>query len=85
MASARIWQAATRTDAGRLTEAESLCRAALAAGSLDSPTRARAHATLARVLLWQARFSEAAAIRVLPGPLREALADDFLLDTVADT
>ena len=59
---ARIWQAAARTDAGRLTEAESLCRAALAAGSLDSPTRARAQATLARVLLWQARFSEAAAL-----------------------
>ncbi len=29
--------------------------------------------------------TEAAAIRVLPGPLREALARDFLLDTVADT
>ncbi len=29
--------------------------------------------------------TEAAAIRVLPGPLREALAHDFVLDTVADT
>ncbi|HET9757874.1 MAG TPA: 23S rRNA (adenine(2503)-C(2))-methyltransferase RlmN [Candidatus Limnocylindrales bacterium] len=29
--------------------------------------------------------TEAAAIRVLPGPLREALAHDFILDTVADT
>jgi 23S rRNA (adenine2503-C2)-methyltransferase len=29
--------------------------------------------------------TEAAAMRVLPGPLREALARDFLLDTVADT
>ena len=29
--------------------------------------------------------TESAAIRVLPGPLREALVDDFVLDTVADT
>jgi 23S rRNA (adenine2503-C2)-methyltransferase len=29
--------------------------------------------------------TEAAAMRVLPGPLREALAHDFILDTLADT
>jgi DNA-binding NtrC family response regulator len=62
LADARIWQAAARTDAGRLTEAESLCRAAIATGTLDSAARPRAQATLARVLLWQARFSEAAAL-----------------------
>jgi DNA-binding NtrC family response regulator len=62
IADARIWQAAARTDAGRLTEAESLCRAVMAAGRLDSASRVRAHATLARILLWQARVSEAAAL-----------------------
>ncbi len=32
--SARVWQAAARTDAGQLTAAESVCRAALLAGVL---------------------------------------------------
>jgi DNA-binding NtrC family response regulator len=55
----RIWQALARTDAGRLTEAESICRAViLAAGALpDVQTWARA--ALARVLLWQNRTGEA--------------------------
>jgi DNA-binding NtrC family response regulator/tetratricopeptide (TPR) repeat protein len=58
--SARIWQAAARTDAGQLTAAESLCRAALLTGVLAADERARAEATLARVLLWQGRIDEAA-------------------------
>src|SRR5690349_6795134 len=43
--SARVWQAAARTDAGQLTAAESLCRAALLAGVLSDVERARAEAT----------------------------------------
>jgi DNA-binding NtrC family response regulator/tetratricopeptide (TPR) repeat protein len=56
---ARIWQAAARTDLAHLTKAESLCRAVLLAGSLRDLDRARAQATLARILLWQARHDEA--------------------------
>jgi DNA-binding NtrC family response regulator/tetratricopeptide (TPR) repeat protein len=56
---ARVWQAAARTDAGQLTAAESLCRAALLAGVLSELERARADATLARILLWQGRIDEA--------------------------
>ena len=58
--SARIWQAAARTDAGQLTAAESLCRASLLTGVLVGDERARAEATLARILLWQGRTDEAA-------------------------
>ena len=58
--SARIWQAAARIDAGQLTAAESLCRATLLAGVLTGDERARAEATLARVLLWQGRIDDAA-------------------------
>jgi DNA-binding NtrC family response regulator len=58
--SARIWQAAARTDARQLTAAESLCRAALVTGVLNGDERARAEATLARILLWQVRVDEAA-------------------------
>ncbi|HEY9464063.1 MAG TPA: sigma-54 dependent transcriptional regulator [Vicinamibacterales bacterium] len=57
--SARVWQAAARTDAGQLTAAESLCRAALLAGVLNDVERARAEATLARILLWQGRIDDA--------------------------
>ena len=60
-ANARIWQAAARTDAGQLTAAESLCRAAIVAGTLAGAERARGEATLARTLLWQGRVAEAAA------------------------
>jgi len=56
---ARLWQAAARTDAGRLTEAEAICRALLSAAALDDGGRARAQAALARVLLWQGRLAEA--------------------------
>ena len=58
---ARVWQAAARTDAARLTEAESLCRAAIIAGGLAAADRVRAEATLARILLYQGRIEEAAA------------------------
>jgi DNA-binding NtrC family response regulator len=57
--SARVWQAAARTDAGQLTAAESVCRAALLAGVLGDVDRARAEATLARILLWQGRIDDA--------------------------
>ena len=57
---ARVWQAAARTDAGQLTAAESLCRASLLAGALGASERARAEATLARILLWQGRIDDAA-------------------------
>ena len=57
---ARVWQAAARTDAGQLTAAESVCRAALLAGVLGDGERARAEATLARILLWQGRTEDAA-------------------------
>ena len=56
---ARIWQAAARTDAGQLTAAESLCRAALVTCPSNGEERARAEATLARVLLWQGRAQDA--------------------------
>jgi len=59
---ARIWQAAARTDNAQLTAAESLCRATLVTGGLPPAERVRANATLARVLLWQARVDEAAAL-----------------------
>ena len=59
---ARIWQAAARTDAGQLTSAESLCRAVLVTASSDDGEWLRAEATLARVLLWQGRTAEAAAL-----------------------
>jgi hypothetical protein len=56
---ARVWQAAARTDAGQLTAAESVCRAALLTGVLSDSERARAEATLARILLWQGRTEDA--------------------------
>jgi DNA-binding NtrC family response regulator len=60
--SARVWQASARIDAGQLTAAESLCRAALLTGMLAEDERARGHATLARILLRQRRIEEAAAL-----------------------
>ena len=56
---ARIWQAAARTDAGRLTEAESICRAVLACPSPKQAVHAHACAVLARVLIWQRRAHDA--------------------------
>ncbi len=59
--SARLCQAAARTDGGQLTAAESLCRAVLVTNPTDEE-RALAEATLGRVLLWQGRVSEAIAL-----------------------
>lgn len=56
---ARLWQAAARTDAGRLTDAESLCRAALLTDTLAPERHAWAQAILARVLCWQGRVRDA--------------------------
>jgi hypothetical protein len=47
---ARIWQALARSDAGRLTDAESICRAVLLATSLSPKRQVWARAVLARVL-----------------------------------
>jgi len=74
---ARIWQAAARTDAGQLSSAESLCRAVLVASVVSRAERARAEATLARVLLWQGRLEEALA-RDLPLETGEADVDVFV-------
>jgi DNA-binding NtrC family response regulator len=52
---ARIWQAGARCECERFTEAESLCRATLLAGSLSLAPRRWAEAMLWRVFLWQAR------------------------------
>ena len=78
--SARIWQAAARTDAGQLTAAESLCRAVLVAGAVDPAERMRAEATLARVLLWQERPDEAAELRFV-GTTIAADGDPFVSAT----
>lgn len=67
---AQLWQSVARTDALRFTDAESLCRSVLQAPSLPPARRAWAEATLARVLLWQRRSREAAAIG-LPSCQRE--------------
>jgi two-component system response regulator HydG len=63
VAESRIWQAAARTDAGRLSEAESISRALLltAAAPLQQPWIV---ATLARVLLWQGRVEEACSLHI---------------------
>ncbi|HEX5110589.1 MAG TPA: sigma 54-interacting transcriptional regulator [Vicinamibacterales bacterium] len=66
---ARLWQAAARADAGRLTESEAICRAVLSVAALENGPRARAHAALARVLLWQGRVPEALELDLsLPQP-----------------
>ena len=56
---ARVWQALARTDNGRLTEAESVCRAVLLTKSLTPGQEAWTHAVLARVLCLQQRHDEA--------------------------
>ncbi|HEY6362927.1 MAG TPA: sigma 54-interacting transcriptional regulator, partial [Vicinamibacterales bacterium] len=63
--SARLWQAAARCDCERFTDAESLCRATLVAGSLPSASRRWAEALLVRVLLWQGRSSDEAVPSLL--------------------
>ena len=56
---ARLWQAAGRADQGRLTDAESICRAVLLTGTLKPECHAWAQAMLARVLYWQGRVRDA--------------------------
>ena len=58
---ARIWQATARTDAGRLTDAESICHAVLLTRQLSPDRQLWATAMLGRVLLWQGRIDEARA------------------------
>ena len=71
---ARLWQAVARTDANRLTEAESICRGVLLHQALSPGRQAWAHALLARVLCWQKRVGEAIRMHVPPcdGSLYEA-------------
>src|SRR5690606_32776906 len=59
---ARVWQALARTDACQLSAAEALCRAVLVSDTLEPSRCAHARAALARVLLWQDRVDEAAAL-----------------------
>jgi DNA-binding NtrC family response regulator len=68
---ARLWQAAARTDAGRLTEAESLCRAVLACSAPAPAMHLRARAALARVLIWQRRDREAIDLGLASGADKE--------------
>jgi DNA-binding NtrC family response regulator len=73
---ARIWQASARCDCERFTEAESLCRATLVAGSLSSGTRRWAEAMLLRVFLWQARFvADPSTPAALTGDERQELGE----------
>ena len=57
---ARIWQAIARSDAARLTDAESICRAVLLT-TLSAYRERWARAVLARVLFWQDRVQDALA------------------------
>jgi DNA-binding NtrC family response regulator len=68
---ARLWQATARLEAGRLTEAESLCRAGMLLPALSDTLRLRLHATLARLLLVQGRVREAGSVDLRP-PTAEA-------------
>jgi len=79
-AAARVWQAAARTDAAHLSAAESLCRAAIVAGALVDAERPRAEATLARILLWQGRVSEAATVMLGSDPLSRSLSKGLTPD-----
>ena len=71
---ARIWQALARTDAGRFTEAESLCRAVLLTRPLAASHDLWARAALARVLCAQRRLDEA---RQLSLPKRHVSVEDL--------
>ena len=82
MLDARLWQAAARTDAARLTDAESLSRAVLLTRALSPVRQAWAHATLARVLLWQGRAEEAAAAHLSPRPCEVLDIDPMLAASI---
>jgi len=76
-ATARVWLALARTDAGRLPEAEAVLRAVKLTGALTGDPAARwADAALARCLLWQDRGAEAAALLDREPP--PAAGDPFL-------
>ena len=85
MLDARLWQAAARTDAARLTDAESLCRAVLLTRALSPARQAWTHATLARVLLWQGRSGEAAASHLLPCQCEALDLDPMLAASIEGT
>ena len=71
---ARVWQASARTDAGRLSDAESICRAVLLGPDTASPAATLARAALVRVLLAQSRCDDLErADLALNGAAREAL------------
>ena len=72
LVAARTWQATARIEAGRLVDAEALCRAALSSAPAPSAMRAIVNATLARALLWQGRTTEAAALELPPPGAEEA-------------
>jgi DNA-binding NtrC family response regulator/tetratricopeptide (TPR) repeat protein len=78
---ARIGQALARVEARQLSGAEALCRALIVAGTLSAVQRAIVHAALARVLMLQSRYDEAAELELevpedaSPDP-RTALVDD---------
>jgi transcriptional regulator with AAA-type ATPase domain len=78
---ARLWQVAARSDAGRLVEAESVCRAVIVANAIDAGQRAWGHALLARLLLWQGRLREALDLDL--NALPEHRLDDETTSTVA--
>jgi DNA-binding NtrC family response regulator len=59
---AGVWQANARVDAARLTDAESICRAAALLPNLEPSARLHVHATLSRVFLLQGRTREASAL-----------------------
>jgi DNA-binding NtrC family response regulator len=64
-AAGRIWQAVTRTDAGRFTAAEAQCRAVLVTSPGGDQWSSFAEAALARVLLWQGRLDDALRLRIV--------------------
>jgi two-component system response regulator AtoC len=74
---ARLWEVAARTDAGRLPDAESLCRAVLLAGALSTGQAAWARGLLARTLRWQRRLDDAARVEGSFAPGESGGVDDM--------
>ncbi|MBI4887880.1 MAG: hypothetical protein HY824_12360, partial [Acidobacteria bacterium] len=79
---ARVWQAVARTDAGRLTDAEAICRAVLLTRALGPDRERWAHATLARVLCWQGRVEEALRCQLAPPGEGAGDGDEALAATI---
>jgi DNA-binding NtrC family response regulator len=65
---ARTWQAVARTDAARLVEAESICRAALLSGQWSALQTQWTRAVLARILLCQARTPDEQSTNLVASP-----------------